>query len=352
MLHVDLQDGLPLAAKAPAGSLGTQMTAARQGSQSGAQVDSPAHASNVHVSSRTLGWTGLNYERRDYRPSSRALPPAGSSQHLIFVSLTSGHIVCESDGVRGEHELSPGCVAVLPAGTSMSWHWSTPVSFSVLRLEPALLDRVARSVFGLEPHDYRLTRAERRIDTAITNIAGVLAREVVHADPGSRLYAESLASILAVHLLRQYAHSTDGDPLVRYPALPEATLQAPAQVVRSNGLQPRPISDALAFIHTNYARELSLKDIAQAAHLSSFHLARVFKQALGVSPHQYLIQLRVSSARWLLAAGSGERSLAEVAVAVGFADQSHLTRHFKRVIGTTPRRFQARQSHAPVAAPG
>jgi transcriptional regulator GlxA family with amidase domain len=59
-----------------------------------------------------------------------------------------------------------------------------------------------------------------------------------------------------------------------------------------------------------------------------------------VSPHQYLIQVRVNNARWLLSAGSGERSLAEVASAVGFADQSHLTRHFKRVTGLTPRQFR------------
>jgi AraC family transcriptional regulator len=71
-------------------------------------------------------------------------------------------------------------------------------------------------------------------------------------------------------------------------------------------------------------------------HLSPFHLARLFKQRLGVSPHRYLVQVRVDNARWLLSAGSGARSLAEIASAVGFADQSHLTRHFKRVTGMTP----------------
>jgi AraC family transcriptional regulator len=83
-----------------------------------------------------------------------------------------------------------------------------------------------------------------------------------------------------------------------------------------------------------------LNDIAEAVHLSPFHVARLFKQALGVSPHQYLIQVRVNSARSLLSAGSGERSLAEVASAVGFADQSHLTRHFKRLLGVTPKQLR------------
>jgi len=298
----------------------------------------------VRVSSRALGWVGLDYERRDYPPSSRVLAH-GSSQHLIFVGLTAGRIVRESGGQRVEHQLSPGCVAVLPARTPVSWSWSTRVSLSVLRLEPAFLDRVAQSVFGLEPRDYRLALAERRHDTAITNIAGVLAREAMRGERGSRLYAESLASILALHLLREYAQCTGGRALASCAAPPETAPAGDLDSGSRSGLQrrsfPKPwVSDALAFIHENYARELSLSEIAEAVHLSPFYLARLFKQSLGVSPHQYLIQLRVNSARWLLSAGSGERSLAEVATAVGFADQSHLTRHFKRVTGVTPRQLR------------
>jgi AraC family transcriptional regulator len=303
-------------------------------------VDLSNHAAHgVRMSSRALGWGALNFERRDYQPSSRALAH-GSSEHVVFVSLTTGRIVRESGGERVEHDLSPGCVAFVPAHTPVSWTWSTRISFSVLRLQPEFLNEVGRSVFGLEPHDYRLTLAERPHDTGITNIAGVLAREVMRGEPGSRLYAQSLASILAVHLLRHYAQCADGRFLGSCSTLSEM----PAAVLLDDGTmsraQPKAVSNALAFMHENYARDLSLTDIAGAAHLSSFHLARLFKESLGVPPHQYLIQLRVDNARSLLSAGSGERSLAEVASAVGFADQSHLTRHFKRVTGLTPRQFR------------
>jgi AraC family transcriptional regulator len=302
--------------------------------------DLPGHAAHsVRVSSRGLGWAALNFERRDYRPSSRALA-RGTAEHLIFVGLTAGRVACDRGGERVEHELSPGCVAVVPAHTPVSWSWSTRISLSVLRLDPTFLDRVAQSAFGLGAYDYRLVVAERSYDSAITNIAGVLAREALRGERGGQVYAESLASILAVHLLRHYAQRTDGSPLesstTRQQPAPDASPEAGSR----NGTHPRAVSDALEFIHSNYARELSLTDIAAAAHLSPFHLARLFKQCLGVSPHQYVIQVRVNSARWLLSAGSGERSLAEVASAVGFADQSHLTRHFKRVTGVTPRQFR------------
>jgi AraC family transcriptional regulator len=309
-------------------------------SETRAPTDFSNHAAHsVRVSSRGLGWAALDFERRDYQPSSRPLAH-GSSEHLVFVSLATGRIVRSSGGERVEHELSPGCVAVVPAHTPVSWSWPTRISFSVLRLQPSFVDQVAHSVFGLGPHDYRLTLAERPHDTAITNIAGVLAREAMRGQPGSRLYAESLASMLAVHLLRHYAQCADGRVLGSCATLPEIVAAAPFEAGSRSGAQPRAVSDALAFMHENYARELSLTDIAGAVHLSSFHLARLFKQSLGVAPHQYLIQLRVNSARWLLSAGSGERSLAEVASAVGFADQSHLTRHFKRATGLTPGQFR------------
>jgi len=259
----------------------------------------------------------------------------------MFLSLGTGRIVRESGGERVAHELNPGFVALVPSGTPVQWTWPSRISFSVLILQSAFVERVAAEVFGLEPAHFRLPLTERANDTVVTNIAGVLAREVVRAEPGSRLYAESLANILAVHLLRHYAVCADGSTLESC-AMPAEALgeSIPPDADARTPVRPRAVADALRFIHANYARDLTLSAIAEAVHLSPFHLARLFKQALGVAPHQYLIQVRVNNARSLLTAGSGERSLAEVASAVGFADQSHLTRHFKRIVGVTPRQFR------------
>jgi AraC family transcriptional regulator len=301
---------------------------------------SDSRRESVRVSSRGLGWSGLNFERRDSPPSSRALP-IGSNEHLIFVSLGAGRVVRESGGETVEHELTSGCVAVVPSGTPVRWTWSTNISLSVLILDPTFLHRVAQDVFGLSPDHYRLALSERRSDAAITNIAGVLSREVVRREPGSRLYAESLANILAVHLLRSYAQCADGRVLEPCSRPEEATTaDSSDETAGRTGWHPRAVAEAARFIQENYARDVSLNHIAEAVHLSPFHVARLFKQALGVSPHQYLIQVRVNSARSLLSAGSGERSLAEVATAVGFADQSHLTRHFKRLLGVTPKQLR------------
>jgi AraC-like DNA-binding protein len=70
--------------------------------------------------------------------------------------------------------------------------------------------------------------------------------------------------------------------------------------------------------------------------MSAFHLARCFKKQLGLPPHAYLTQLRLQRARRLLAGGLG---LAEAAAAVGFYDQSALSRHFKKIYGVTPGQY-------------
>lgn len=275
---------------------------------------------SVQLSSRPLGWHMLNFERREVGPSRRDLPD-GATEHLVFVSLSSGTLTSTSEGREVRHEISPGFVAVVPAGSAVHWAWDSRISFSLLALQPDFLQQVAEESLGLDAGEVRLARAEREQDPAIATIAAALARETVRGDAGSRVYAESLANILAVHLLRNYRE------------------EAPVEATQPRGQVPRAVAKALAFIQQNHAEDIGLAEIAAAAHMSPFHLVRTFKRAIGVSPYQYLIQTRVNNARALIMAGGGGYSLAQIATSVGFADQSHLTRHFKRVLGVTPRQI-------------
>ncbi|MEO8158236.1 MAG: AraC family transcriptional regulator [Betaproteobacteria bacterium] len=276
---------------------------------------------SIRVSSRPLGWKPLNIERRELEPGGDCLP-GGVTEHLIFVSLADGHFIRESGGAIAEKDLEAGLVSIHPSDTPVRWAWDTRLSFTVMSLEPDYLDKVARESFSFNPAQVRLRAVEGQRDPVINSIAGALMREVMSGDAGSRLYAESLANLLAVHLLRNYTEH------------PELVAAEKVSVA------PRSVIQAMQYIHENYPGEVSLAAIAGAAHLSPYHLTRVFKKATGVSPHQYLVQVRVNSARSLLAAGAGRRSLAEIATAVGFSDQSHLTRHFKRMLGVTPKQLR------------
>jgi AraC-like DNA-binding protein len=116
-------------------------------------------------------------------------------------------------------------------------------------------------------------------------------------------------------------------------------------IIRQAGPAPRPpklrpqppaVARACEYIRANYAATLTLKELAQAAGLSPFHFHRVFLKTMGISPHDYLVRLRVEKALELLKKG-GE--MAEVALETGFVDQSHFSRFFKRIIGTPPGRY-------------
>jgi AraC-like DNA-binding protein len=93
-----------------------------------------------------------------------------------------------------------------------------------------------------------------------------------------------------------------------------------------------------AFLHASLADDVTTDDLARIADMSRFHLCRAFARAFGLPPHAYQLQLRLAAAKRLLSAGEPP---AEVAAAVGFADQSHLTKRFKGAFGITPGRFAA-----------
>lgn len=90
------------------------------------------------------------------------------------------------------------------------------------------------------------------------------------------------------------------------------------------------------FLQEHYAEQVSLKDLARLTRLSPYYLHRSFCRKVGMPPHAYQLQVRVSRARSFLRRG---RSISEAASAAGFVDQSHFTRHFKKFTGFTPGRY-------------
>jgi len=90
----------------------------------------------------------------------------------------------------------------------------------------------------------------------------------------------------------------------------------------------------IEYIHANLDQNLTLAELSFIANMSPYHFARTFKQATGMAPHQYVLHTRIERAKSLLL--QGKLSIAEVAMRVGFFDQSHFTRYFKRIVGVTP----------------
>jgi transcriptional regulator GlxA family with amidase domain len=99
------------------------------------------------------------------------------------------------------------------------------------------------------------------------------------------------------------------------------------------GLSPKTLRRVQDHIAANLGQKITNEALAQVANLSPSHFARAFKDSQGVAPHRYILECRVERTQELLAT---ELSLSEIAVEVGFADQSHLTRWFREFVGVTP----------------
>ena len=113
---------------------------------------------------------------------------------------------------------------------------------------------------------------------------------------------------------------------------------APGAASTLGGLSRLQLRRAIEFINDHLEEGVSVEGLAGFVGLSPFHFARLFKHSAGIPPHQYLVQRRVERARELLL--TSVKSTAQIALDVGFCEQSHLATHFKRIYGIAPNAFR------------
>lgn len=157
-------------------------------------------------------------------------------------------------------------------------------------------------------------------DALIRGIVSTLRGEAERSRIGEQLLIDSLRTALAIHLLRNYCTTQ--------PKLSSDT----------DGLSKLTLQKVREYIQKNLHQEIKLIELAAIAQMSPYHFLRLFKQTTHVTPHQYILQCRIEKAKFLLQ--QRQLSIAEIASRVGFCDQSHLSRCFKRSLGVTPRQFQ------------
>ncbi|MBA2712038.1 MAG: helix-turn-helix transcriptional regulator [Rubrobacteraceae bacterium] len=185
-------------------------------------------------------------------------------------------------------------------------------------LEESFFRRVATEA-GADPDRVEVVPLFSAPDQQIERIGLSFLSEMETGGLGGEIFAESLANMLALHLLR--SHSSLGHRSRR-------------RVGSETGFSRQALSQATDYINDNLPDKLTLAEISGSAHMSPHHFARSFKAETGLSPHQYVIQRRVERARALLS--DSDLTLAEVARAVGFANHSHLSSHVRRVLGVSP----------------
>lgn len=236
----------------------------------------------------------------------------------------TGRVVTRFGGRAWERPLIAGLVEVFTGIEPLEWALEGSISENVnVLLGRDFVGRVTAEA-GVDPDRVEVLDALNAHDPRAQRILTLFLDELETGSLGGELYAQGLATVLAVHLLRE--HSSLGEAARR-------------MFEREPGvLAPNALKRALDYVGDNLAGDLSLDDMARAANLSSRHFSRGFKEATGLSPHQYVIRERVERAKDLLL--NTELSVGEVAAACGFAYQGHLARHFVKLVGVPPARFR------------
>jgi AraC family transcriptional regulator len=273
------------------------------------------------LSSHNQGWENIVVEQFQHPPGEGG--GHDGDHHTISLSLASRPVrLLQIQGGKTYTALyGKGDVSITPAKLPFFARWESDDHYLQIRIPPRFIQSVAREALAMNPDRLELLPEFRTRDPQIEAIGMMLLTELKQDHSASRLYVESLANVLAVHLIRQYAATK--------PQLP----------MYEGGLPQRQLSHVLDYINDHLEQDIKLADLAALLSMSQFHFSHLFKQAIGTSPHQYLLQQRVERAKqWLK---QSDRSIMDIAFLCGFNSHSHLSKQFRQLTGMTPTIYRA-----------
>jgi AraC family transcriptional regulator len=258
---------------------------------------------------------------RDFHFEIQQQPAHDTGEHRhqmhILTMVTSGTPINQAiDGQAQQNLVGHNNAFILPAGAVHRCDWQQNIEFMFVGLDPYVFVKVGQDLINpdrmeLIPHFATIE------DPLLQGILLTLKQEMITNGLKTPLFIDQLKTTLVMHLLRSYG--------VRKVEI----------ATYSDGLPRYKLNQVVDYIAAHLDQNLELDDLAQQVGMSQFYFSRLFKQSLGTTPHQYVIQQRVERAKQLIQ--KGQLSLIEVALECGFANQGHLNRHFKRLLGVTPK---------------
>jgi AraC family transcriptional regulator len=265
-------------------------------------------------------------------PVAKMLAPGGFGEESwieempdsVIALHLSGSPVTKARGVgAGKTSASGGNFTLQGRGTANHYAAIGSITFAQIILSDALLDRASElagqpKLSGRLRPDLIFDQCPHLNSAAI----GYVGRALDPRAPPTNLEMKGRAFILLDRLLALHRSTR--------PAAPPC-----------GGLAPWQLRKVKDFMRQYAQHDLLLEDLAALVDLSAKHFARAFRQSTGLPPHRWLVNQRIDRARELL--GKAELSLAEIALACGFADQSHFTVAFRKATGMTPGAFRREQ---------
>jgi len=280
-----------------------------------------APTGSLLLTSAPFGWNGIIVEQH-------RLMPAEMPEHAVIghgISVNVGARPTSFAWTRGrngwdERPTNPGHCRILSNGESHPSRWLQTYNEVSLVIDPEFVADVVQD--GLAADRIEFVSRHSVVDSVIGDYAATFRAELIADAPNGVMYAESLTIGLVLHLLANYG---------------VAKPKALSPRGKLNAFQLRAVLECIA---SQLDEDVSLLTLARQAHISPFHFARLFRATVGVSPHQFVLRLRLARAVRFMK--TGKKTLAQIAVECGFHDQPHFTRTFQRVFRITPAMYLPR----------
>ncbi|HEV7309666.1 MAG TPA: AraC family transcriptional regulator [Ensifer sp.] len=271
-------------------------------------------APTILFSSAGRGWSGLSADFI-HIPRGRVEVPGGDMHRLGMHFGPPVKADCRCDGRRLQRVQKAGDIDIVPAGVDGSWEDDADCRILRLSLEPSLITRVAGEL-GRDAASVELRPQMQVRDPRLEAIGWAIKADLEADVPSDPLYIDLLANALAVRLIETATGSVRDEG---------------RSVPKLSARQLRLLTE---YIETHLDQALPLADLAAVAGLSATRLKLLFKNSTGLPVHQYVIRRRVEHARALMT--TTRMAASEIAVAAGFAHQSHMAATMRRVLGQTP----------------
>ncbi len=285
-----------------------------------------AHSSEIvgadgqPVLRRPLDWKGLTLERKEI-PVFAECGPQFSGMPVVIVSKHSpGRRWYRCHGKMQEIPMIAPGVDTLGAAYERDygrWECEPGGETICLRLHTDIIQRYIQE--GAYHFDLETKYSFK--DDALVRAIFSLADEMQQGFPNGKIYAEGMSLMIIGWLGRYHA---------RKPALPDSQVR---------GLSASQQEKVRELVDTYLDSDLSVECMAAEVGISPFHFSRLFRVSFGMPPYHYVLQMRIARAAYLLRS-ERQRTVADIALEVGFASQAHLTHAFKQHMGETPARWR------------
>lgn len=272
-------------------------------------------------SSLLADWKNIHLAH--YQLPAIEIPETTGLQHLISVPSwkqpTEVEIVADGKRHLLQHDPNEiGYIEMFPAYKLLRVRASQAAETTHCYLDPTFLAHAAYE--SANPEQVELNLVLSKPDLLVWQIVSALKTVLETDATNSCFYAESMATALAAHLLRNYV--TRKHIIQEY----------------EDGLPKYKLKQALEYMNAHLSENVSLAAISDELGISQFYFCRLFKQSTGMAPHGYLIQQRVERSKQLLK--QKESTMLDIAIECGFANPSHFAKHFRRHTGISPKQFR------------